>query len=184
MSQDIALLRFRPASQHRKHDVVGMTRSAESAVALSRRCLDERQQDLVLRAMSELLSDMAVAIRQMRSVDGTTSVALESSASTVEAEHERLIGAIRMIANNPERTLRERTVSRRVLKALLELSGTPSTIDEIATKSGLEPVVVEDIMHALHAHGHATRQTVDGVIRHSMTSKGFHPSLSAPNQTT
>jgi hypothetical protein len=80
MTQEIALLRFRAARNHRDGDAVGMSRSVTSMVSLAQRCLDDRQSDFVLRTMCELLCDAAVAVDQMRRADAEASTTLADAA--------------------------------------------------------------------------------------------------------
>jgi len=182
MTQEIALLRFRAARNHREGDAAAMARTVTSVVSMAQRCLDERQTDFVLRTMSELLEDAAVAVDQMRRADAEASTTLADAAENLAASHGVMVGAIRMIARNPSDSLDQRPLSRHVLKTLLALDGASATIEEIAERAERDVDAVRDIMTAIYAHGHSTLEVRDGMRRYALSTKGCTPSLFAPDQ--
>lgn len=181
MTQDIALLRFRAARNHRENDAEGMSRTARDIVSMGESCLDERQSTFVLRAMRELLADAAVAVDRMRSTNAKTSFELTGTAANLTAMHGTVTRASMMIERNPAATLDQRPLSRHVLRTMLDLDGGSATIEEIAERAGRPVDAVRDIMHAIHGHGHTVLTVGAGVRRYALSMKGLRPSLFIPD---
>lgn len=182
MTQDIALLRFRAARNHRENDAEGMSRTARDIVSMGERCLDERQSTFVLRAMGELLGDAAVAVDRMRSANAKTSFELAETAANLATMHGTVTTASMIIERNPAATLDQLPLSSHVLRTMLDLDGRSATVEEIAERAGRTIDAVRDIMHAIHWHGHAVLTIGAEVRRYALSTKGLRASLFIPDK--